>query len=209
MEIMSLLECHGLYKKFIALHSNFGQFGNMSDVQLISARLINFKSFKDTGIIPFRKAFCSVVGPNGVGKSNFLDGIAFAFGCSLSTLRCNTNQMLIHKECDEATIQIQIEYNNCTMNIQRNIYLNGCIINIIDNQQLDYNKFLETLPFSGDQYFMCQNGIYPFSQWHGKQLYSWFNKISGAKSFKCTKLSNICLSLQSVKFDIVLNKYNQ
>lgn len=62
-------------------------------------RVENFKSFRGTHVIevggPGRLA--CVVGPNGVGKSNVVDALAFALGCGSRQLRSNRLEELVSR----------------------------------------------------------------------------------------------------------------
>jgi chromosome segregation protein len=49
-------------------------------MQLKSIRLSGFKSFADSTLLPFKAQICSVVGPNGCGKSNIVDAIRWVVG---------------------------------------------------------------------------------------------------------------------------------
>ena len=50
-------------------------------MKLKSLELVGFKSFVDRFLIsPFRKGSPAIVGPNGCGKSNFVDAVLWAIG---------------------------------------------------------------------------------------------------------------------------------
>jgi structural maintenance of chromosome 1 len=54
-----------------------------------SLRVCNFKSFAGEQYVGPFTTFTGVLGPNGGGKSNILDAIAFALGLSIRDLRCS------------------------------------------------------------------------------------------------------------------------
>ena len=65
---------------------------------LLSIELHNFKSFNQTHQIgPFLN-FTSIIGPNGVGKSNIIDAICFVLDVSLRTLRTPFLKELIFRK---------------------------------------------------------------------------------------------------------------
>lgn len=49
-------------------------------MRVVSFRLINYKSFYDSGELGFNEGFNILIGPNNVGKSSLLEGIALRFG---------------------------------------------------------------------------------------------------------------------------------
>lgn len=56
----------------------------------------NFKSFAGKHYVgPFTE-FTAVIGPNGGGKSNVLDAIAFTLGLTVRDLRCGSPEELIY-----------------------------------------------------------------------------------------------------------------
>lgn len=58
----------------------------------------NFKSFGGTHYVgPFTE-MTAVVGPNGGGKSNVLDAIAFTLGLTTKDLRCGSSEELIYSK---------------------------------------------------------------------------------------------------------------
>ena len=59
--------------------------------------LTNFKSFygeKEVG--PLHKCFTAVLGPNGNGKSNFIESLLFVFGMNSKKMRLKKLSELIH-----------------------------------------------------------------------------------------------------------------
>jgi structural maintenance of chromosome 1 len=58
----------------------------------------NFKSFQGHHFIGPFTDFSAVIGPNGGGKSNVLDAIAFALGLTIRDLRCSSPEELIYSK---------------------------------------------------------------------------------------------------------------
>ena len=60
----------------------------------------NFKSYAgQVSMGPFHKRFTAVVGPNGNGKSNLIDGLLFVFGFRADKLRLKkASELLVNKE---------------------------------------------------------------------------------------------------------------
>ena len=74
-----------------------------------------FKSFQRKTSIPFYKGLTAVVGENGSGKSNILDGVSFVFGKRSSQLRAKKLEQLIfnggdsRKPADYAHVSIKLD----------------------------------------------------------------------------------------------------
>ena len=74
-----------------------------------------FKSFQRKTSIPFYKGLTAVVGENGNGKSNILDGISFVFGKRSSQLRAEKLEQLIfnggdnRKAADHAHVTVYLD----------------------------------------------------------------------------------------------------
>jgi chromosome segregation protein len=74
-----------------------------------------FKSFKTKTAIPFFEGLTAIVGSNGSGKSNLIDGITFVFGRRSSKLRAEKLEQLIfnggenQEPADEAKVDIYLD----------------------------------------------------------------------------------------------------
>ena len=74
-----------------------------------------FKSFQQKTAVPFFEGLTAIVGENGSGKSNILDGISFVFGRRSSQLRAEKLEQLIfnggesRKPADHAIVQIWLD----------------------------------------------------------------------------------------------------
>lgn len=69
---------------------------------LNSLELQGFKSFKKKTVIPFRKnGLTAIIGENGSGKSNIVDGLTFVMGQRSSKLRANRLSQLIYNGGEE------------------------------------------------------------------------------------------------------------
>ena len=70
-------------------------------MRLNSIRLSGFKSFADLTVIDFPGQFCSIIGPNGCGKSNIVDAIWWVIGASSARqLRSESMSEVIFKGSD-------------------------------------------------------------------------------------------------------------
>src|SRR5687767_13209541 len=79
-------------------------------MHLKEVRMVNFKSFGERLVVPFRPGFTAITGPNGSGKSNIGDAILFVLGPrSTRKIRAKTLTELIYnggkagkaaKECE-------------------------------------------------------------------------------------------------------------
>ena len=74
-----------------------------------------FKSFQQKTAVPFFEGLTAIVGENGSGKSNILDGISFVFGRRSSQLRAEKLEQLIfnggesRKPADHAIVRIWLD----------------------------------------------------------------------------------------------------
>ncbi len=74
-----------------------------------------FKSFQQKTAVPFYEGLTAIVGENGNGKSNIIDGISFVFGRRSSNLRAEKLTQLIfnggenRKEADYAKVSIYLD----------------------------------------------------------------------------------------------------
>ncbi|MBC5792408.1 MAG: chromosome segregation protein SMC [Nanohaloarchaea archaeon] len=74
-----------------------------------------FKSFQQKTAVPFYEGLTAIVGENGNGKSNIIDGISFIFGRRSSNLRAEKLTQLIfnggenRKEADYAKVSIYLD----------------------------------------------------------------------------------------------------
>lgn len=67
-----------------------------------SLELQGFKSFKNKTVIPFQKnGLTAIIGENGSGKSNIVDGLTFVMGQRSSKLRANRLSQLIYNGGEE------------------------------------------------------------------------------------------------------------
>ncbi|MFP4507965.1 MAG: chromosome segregation SMC family protein [Candidatus Acetothermia bacterium] len=81
-----------------------------------SLELQGFKSFKKKTVIPFQKSgLTAIIGENGSGKSNIVDGLTFVMGQRSSKLRANRLSQLIYnggesgKPADSAAVKVNLD----------------------------------------------------------------------------------------------------
>lgn len=74
---------------------------NINNIRLKHIRYItvtNFKSFAGRHEVGPFTDLTAVIGPNGGGKSNVLDAIAFTLGLTVRDLRCGSSEELIYSK---------------------------------------------------------------------------------------------------------------
>ncbi|PSG98798.1 MAG: hypothetical protein BRC29_01570 [Nanohaloarchaea archaeon SW_7_43_1] len=85
------------------------------DVQINKVTFKGFKSFQQKTAIPLFEGLTAIVGQNGHGKSNLLDGISFVFGRRSSNLRAEKMTQLIfnggesRKAADYAKVTVYLD----------------------------------------------------------------------------------------------------
>lgn len=89
--------------------------GRKAQTKINKVTAKGFKSFQRKTSIPFYKGLTAVVGENGNGKSNILDGISFVFGKRSSQLRAEKLEQLIfnggdnRKAADHAHVTVYLD----------------------------------------------------------------------------------------------------
>jgi structural maintenance of chromosome 1 len=81
-----------------ALVQNNRDIGNLRVRHIKSLTITNFKSFQGKHYVGPFTDFTAVIGPNGGGKSNVLDAIAFALGLTIRDLRCASPEELVYSK---------------------------------------------------------------------------------------------------------------
>ncbi|MFB6204669.1 MAG: chromosome segregation SMC family protein [Candidatus Nanohaloarchaea archaeon] len=86
-----------------------------SETKINKVTFKGFKSFQRKTSIPFYKGLTAIVGENGNGKSNILDGVSFVFGRRSSKLRAERLEQLIfnggenRKPADYAKVTVYLD----------------------------------------------------------------------------------------------------
>jgi chromosome segregation ATPase len=99
---------------------------------LSSLTLEGFKSYAESVEVDFSSEIAVIVGSNGVGKSNALDGILWALGeDNTGTLRCRDYHDLLYAgsentpAADEASAQLRFRENGSEFTIRRSLHRSG------------------------------------------------------------------------------------
>jgi len=86
-----------------------------ADTKINKVTCKGFKSFQRKTSVPFYEGLTAIVGENGSGKSNILDGLSFVFGRRSSNLRAEKMQQLIfnggesRKAADYAEVEVFLD----------------------------------------------------------------------------------------------------
>jgi|GEM_PF-674594 len=115
--------------------------------RLIKLTLKNFKSFKKAEI-PISKGFTAIVGSNGSGKSNILDGLLFVLGItSLKTLRAGKLTDLVNNDAREsyAKVDLLIKDNEKQYEVSRMIDKQGKSVYRLDGKRTTLNEISSLL----------------------------------------------------------------
>jgi chromosome segregation protein len=115
--------------------------------RLIKLTLKNFKSFKKAEI-PISKGFTSIVGSNGSGKSNILDGLLFVLGItSLKTLRAGKLTDLVNNDAREsyAKVDLLLKDNDKQYEVSRMIDKQGKSVYRLDGKRTTLNEISSLL----------------------------------------------------------------
>ena len=115
--------------------------------RLIKLTLKDFKSFKKAEI-PISKGFTAIVGSNGSGKSNILDGLLFVLGItSLKTLRAGKLTDLVNNDAREsyAKVDLLIKDNEKQYEVSRMIDKQGKSVYRLDGKRTTLNEISSLL----------------------------------------------------------------
>ncbi len=116
-------------------------------VRLQKLVLRNFKSFKKADI-PLSNGFTAIVGSNGSGKTNILDGLLFVLGISsMKMLRVSKMDELVNSSAVEsyAKAELSLKHGNKTYLVQRMIDKQGKGIYRLDGKRKTRNEIISLL----------------------------------------------------------------
>lgn len=130
---------------------------------LSSLVLTGFKSYSERVEVNFSPKTAVIIGSNGVGKSNALDGIAWALGeHDLRALRCGDRTDLffsgsqITPPSDKATIELTFEDGSATYRFSRSLHRSGKELFAVDgarvNTVAEYKEALRSLGIGTEQH---------------------------------------------------------
>ncbi len=94
-------------------------------------RLENFKSFRRARIV-FPSRLVAITGPNGGGKSNVMDAIAFVLGERARSLRAKRLSGLVRKGAERAKVVLVIKHGKRRIHVSREIRRNGDSVYRVD-----------------------------------------------------------------------------
>ncbi|PIO06308.1 hypothetical protein COT29_01690, partial [Candidatus Micrarchaeota archaeon CG08_land_8_20_14_0_20_59_11] len=96
----------------------------------------NFKSFK-TGAVHLTQGVCTIVGPNGSGKTNIIDSVLFAFGeSSLKAMRVKKTKDLIFQDNNVAEVALSLETNGAEHEIRHLLRKDGKTKYLLDGKRV-------------------------------------------------------------------------
>lgn len=116
-------------------------------VKLQKLVLRNFKSFKKADI-PISRGFTAIVGSNGSGKTNILDGLLFALGISsMKMLRVSRIDELVNSNATEnyAKVDLILKDKDKTYEVQRMIDKQGKCVYRLDGKRKTRNEISSLL----------------------------------------------------------------
>jgi structural maintenance of chromosome 3 (chondroitin sulfate proteoglycan 6) len=142
-----------------------------------------------------------VIGPNGHGKSNFLDAIIFVLTDKYSGLRQEDKKLLVHEETGEEITEISVELildnksrrfplDKDTINITKIYHVNDNREEILINQKkllkADVYNLLESAGFcKQNPYYIIQQGkISHIINMNEYELYEIFSEVTGTKVYE-------------------------
>lgn len=125
--------------------------------------LTGFKSYSERVEVNFGPKIAVIIGSNGVGKSNALDGIAWALGEEdLHVLRCRGRADLffsgsqITPPSDKATIELTFEDGDAIYRFSRSLHRSGNELFTVDDKRVnsvaEYKEALDSLGIGTDQH---------------------------------------------------------
>ncbi|BFU24592.1 SMC4 protein [Entamoeba histolytica HM-3:IMSS] len=123
----------------------------------------NFKSYYDkVELGPFHESFTAIVGANGCGKSNVIDGLLFVFGRRAKQIRQQKVADLIHKSalhpnCTEARVDVHLVnvdtdgsyLPNTRFTVTRIVFRDGTSKFMIDEVVCKFDAILEKMRSKG------------------------------------------------------------
>ena len=104
-----------------AVPQSVGSPGGVSCLRLKSIRLKGFKSFREEVVCPIASGFNCIVGVNGSGKSNVLDGVCFVLGLPANLLRCKRIAECINEDSSTAEVTLCVCDNGIETHITRTL----------------------------------------------------------------------------------------
>lgn len=116
-------------------------------VKLQKLVLRNFKSFKKADI-PVSRGFTAIVGSNGSGKTNILDGLLFVLGISsMKMLRVSRIDELVNSNSTEnyAKVELVLKDKDKTYEVQRMIDKQGKCVYRLDGKRKTRNEIVSLL----------------------------------------------------------------
>lgn len=119
-----------------------------------------FKSFSEPTNMTFQPGINVIIGNNGVGKSNILDGIIWALGENdIAKLRCYKHDELFfwgskdYPAANKISVELKIgekpNLKKPSISVKRELFRNGSEICKINNSEISKTKFLEVLDSLG------------------------------------------------------------
>jgi len=186
---------------------------------LSKLEIVGFKSFADKITLSFQDGLCAIVGPNGVGKTNFVDAIRWVLGeQKTSVLRSETMENVIfngsknRKQLGMAEVSITIINNKKILpsefdeiNIARRLYRDGDSQYLINKQNARLKDIQNLFMDSGlgaDSYSVIElKMIENLLNGNVLERREIFEEAAGIKKFKQNK-KEASKKLQVVSLDI-------
>lgn len=186
---------------------------------LSKLEIVGFKSFADKITLTFKDGLCAIVGPNGVGKTNFVDAIRWVLGeQKTSVLRSESMENVIfngsknRKQLGMAEVSITIINNKKILpsefdeiNIARRLYRDGDSHYLINKQNARLKDIQNLFMDSGlgaDSYSVIElKMIENLLNGNVSERREIFEEAAGIKKFKQNK-KEASKKLQVVSLDI-------
>ena len=161
-----------------------------------------YKSYRELSYMdPLSPKINIIIGPNGNGKSNFLDSIIFVLTDKYQNMRQEDKKLLLHEDIEDIskTISIELVFDNKsrrfpvdkdTVSIIKKYDTKDNREEILINQKKllksDISNLLESAGFSrSNPYYIIQQGkINMFINMNDYEYYEIFSEVTGTKTYE-------------------------
>jgi len=155
--------------------------------------LRNFKSFRKADI-PFSEGFTAIVGANGSGKSNIVDGLMFAMGAtSMKSIRASRISELINNDAEDsaARAELVLKSGNEEYRVTRRIDRSGKSVYGLNEKRSSLNEiesFLTGFNMRPDGHnIVAQGDITRIIDMNPRQRREIIDEIAGIREYEDKK----------------------
>eukprot|EP00398_MALV-I-01_sp_L67-1_P000201 gene201-99_t len=192
----------------VRLHSRQDVDGNLVP-RMVKLEVSNFKSYRGAHTIGPFKRFTCIVGPNGVGKSNFMDAVSFVLCVEKQKLRVTKLQDLVYQTPEEKsnpgrTAYVKLYFLDDVDDevvFQRTISANGKSEFLLNDTKLKTEDYIyecekRNLIAKAQNFLVFQGIVDRLAQTQGQDLTGIFERTCG--SFELSREHEYLLDEQEV-----------